>query len=713
MNISFKNIQSNHKTGEKYFTAGGNEKTIYHGWSVNYPHLCPVSFDVIKVRPVNKDDMAFLGEKAEGVTSVTEVKNIVATGYDKETSSKFLLTSYFKNCLDRDAREGTISKLMEEFGHSIFDEDGLLSSDNEKYANIISKLKNIKTLETLYGYMTGFGGDLGVSTELYSRFGERALETVKANPYICMRCGGSIDICDRIAQSVGVSYSDPERLSSIISSIMWHNEIGCGNTRISFTELCKKFHALEKRTGRYNTNPFYIASSLLDGEYRIQSAGDDENYIWREKTYLQEKSLESNLLRIKNTAVPLEHEMLSIEEVEVILDIKYRAEQRNAFKCLDTSGVKVITGGPGVGKTTLLDGLLYYYEMQNPAKKNILLCSPTGCAAMRMEKSTGRSASTLHSALGIKPYTDNELINASLDADLIVADEFSMADTYIAACLFKSVKNGATVILMGDADQLPSVGAGNVFKDIIDSGMFEVYRLTEIMRQKGDSAIIENSRKILAGDETLINDSSFQVKVFNSEAEMLPAVRSAAKQGYLDGNFRVFSPVRKPAYDLGTTNLNVYLHSEFKDGREILYNGYRFSEGDRVMFTENNKDLEVVNGQEGIIKSIQTVEGNDIVTVESEGKLISLIGQNICQLELSYAVTAHKSQGSEIDNALIVIPENPSNMLRKQLLYVEVTRAKKRADVYCTKKSLETILKSRLEITRNTGLLKDMKTYRT
>ena len=715
MNISFKNIQSDNKTGERYF-ASVEPGVVFHGKTINYPFLCPITFEITKRRPINSRDVEFIGNTK--YNTVCEVKNVKAFGYSSESSEKFLSTSYFKNTIGSSAGDTSIKKIIATLGENIFsesylNEETLIESikgqniGKEAVLNISKKLRSIKNIEEVFDYITSYGGSYESATCLYANYDENTINAVKTNPYNLLKYGGTIEMCDKIAHDNDMSYSDFKRLESIVNHITWHNEVSHGNTMLSFTELYRMLRSLEKRSGCFNTDPFYVANVLLKGDYVLKPISDNEVNVWRKKTYFQEKALEHNIRRINSTSVPLVSDMIEIDEIEDMLKIKYSDDQKKAFECLNKSGVKVVTGGPGTGKTTFLNGILLSYQLQNPTKGNILLCAPTGCAAMRMKNSTGKEAITIHSALGLKPYTDNEVIDAELDADLIVVDESSMMDTFIAACLFKSVKNGATVILMGDADQLPSVSAGNVFKDIIDSGEFEVYRLNKIFRQKGKSSIVENSKKIINGNPELTKDSSFDITYFSNDEEIAKNAYEYAINNFNPKKFKIFSPVKKAIYKTGTMAINNYLHEEFKKGNEVIYNGYHFSEGDTVMFTKNNRELKVVNGQEGVIKSIQQIEGKDYLSIETEGEYVTITGKDLSELELSYAVTAHKSQGSEIDNALILIPERPISMLKRQLLYVEVTRAKKHIQIYCTEKSLKAVLSENNETPRSTGLFKE------
>lgn len=721
MNICYKSVQVNYKTGERYFIpADKSDGIVYHGFSINYPPICPIVFDIEATRPVSSKDREFMGEDGSRFTKVCDVENIRCEGFGNDSSVKFLTTPYFTNVTGKTVGITTAQKMVSALGINVFSEDYFTEGASDRVAKsstavnkesvdaVIRKLSEIKTRENVYTFIASLGGDLSISTELFAKHGSSSIECAKKNPYVLLDCGAKIEMCDELAYSMNMSYSSPERIAKILGYITWNNEISSGNTMMSFEDLCNSFWRIEDHTKRYHTSPLYIANALIGGGYKMEETADHQLNIWRKKTYDWEQIIENNALRLLRTATPLVHDMLSVEDIEGILGIQYSADQKDAFGCGNTSGVKIVTGGPGTGKTAFLNGLLKYYEEQNPGRK-ILLCAPTGCAAMRMKASTGRDAVTIHSALHIKPYEDTDVVDARLDADLVVVDEGSMMDTFMAACLLKSIKNGALLLIMGDADQLPSVGCGNVFHDMIESGLFEVYRFNTIFRQKGKSTIIENSKKIINGDHNLLTDSSFSIVYLDNDEELSRCAQDETIKGYERDGFKVFSPVRKNTFETSTTKLNNVVHSSKRVGREVSYNGYKFSEGDIIMFTKNNRELGVVNGQEGVIKSIQCIEGEDYMSVETEGVRITLSGSELSEIELAYAITAHKSQGSEIDNALIVIPEKPAGMLKRQLLYVEVTRAKKSVKILCTKNSLAKAISEQNEKVRTTGLFKSGK----
>lgn len=362
----------------------------------------------------------------------------------------------------------------------------------------------------------------------------------------------------------------------------------------------------------------------------------------------------------------------AIPELEKELKIEYAPAQKKAFSLLKHAGLSILTGGPGTGKTTTLNGLISAFEKKYPQKR-VVLTAPTGRAAQRMSESTSREASTIHRLLGIG--TDKRV--TSLEADLIVVDEASMIDVELASALLKVVSKDALVLLVGDIDQLPSVGPGKVLLDLINSGICPVCRLETIFRQKGESKVIVNAAKINNGDSWLETDESFVVNQFTDAETMKKSVLEAVKNseyGLLETQVLCTSHKGKSGIEELNKALQAMLNPKASGKRYAQYGSTEFRIGDKVITTRNNYQQDYFNGDIGIIKEINDSE----VVMEVLDRQVKIPNENLKDLSLAYCISIHKSQGSEFAHAIIVLPSEPAIMLKRNLLYTAVTRAKKK-----------------------------------
>ena len=706
-------IKRNEKTGESLFTIHPSDSPvntmICEGISISYPKRTPL---YITGEPV----------KSEEGYLIFHAECIRAMAYNDEVATVFLSSNQFK-AIGPVIAGNIVSKLDGELFSSIFnmtDEElaKFASSIYSKGIDLMSAFQQIRSdtiLEHLIEKVVSYGGTYYNAMMVYYRFGAGSLEALSSNPYILLCSDMSLAACEKLAKEAGMEHCDQRRMRMIVENAMIKNSQN-GNTLISFHDLCSKIHHMEENAGGiYTSNPLFIGEVLCDSKYHIVTGEDGDVYVYNHNEYESENMITENIARLTTSAIKLPWPGKPIAEIEKACgNLKYSVDQVKAFDLLKKSGVKIVTGGPGVGKTTTLNGIIAKYSADNPGAI-ISLCAPTARAARRMAECTGRDAFTVQKLLQIRPYEDiMQSFGKKLDADCVIVDECSMMDTFLMARLLSSVKNGGLVILVGDKDQLPSVSAGNVFEDLLESGVIEVYHLTSIFRQSSRSLIIENGRRVIQGDYRLKTDRTFQIKTFDTECDMVKEAEKIAKQCHAYGGveFKLFTPSKNKKFATGTVNMNKLLqkvrYSEESDGVE--YGFYRFSVGDTVIFTRNNYDTGYFNGQEGIIKNIQKHSQSYVFAVDVDGECINISGADIADMDLGYALTAHKSQGGECDNALILVPKEPASLLKRQLLYVEITRARKNVIMLCEKGALVRAVGSLGVIKRNTGLKQMLQT---
>ena len=692
-------IQRNEKTGLSKFTVV-NEDTTYICTAIvqNYAHKTPLQIE--GEVDYKKDNRIFLKDIKDvslydgNETLVIEYISNIIKGFGPAKALKYVKNfDYIPFTVISKAHE--LTELKEYYN----------SNDERK---ITEHILNITEFDRLYKYLKSKGGDYFNASKYYEKYGIDSLNVIANNPYTLIYADTPYHVCDLIAKENGFESFDNKRIKALVSHALTLNNNN-GNTRISFSNLCKCIRAIEKNEDiGYHTDPIFIGEEILKPDYTLETIEDDI-YIYKKEDYQYEEIIAEQIKRLESTKT-VYTDNIDISGLEKRCKIELSDEQKEALNVLKSSGIKIITGGPGTGKTTLLLEILTEYKNMHP-DHIISLCAPTGCAAKRMSEIVGAPACTIHKMLNIQPYESKTSgICNKLDADLIIGDEQSMTDTYIMAKLLSSIKNGATVILLGDSNQLPSVNAGNMLHDLIESRKVETYKLVKIYRQQSLNSIVKNSLNVINGCKQIITDDNFKKISFSNEEDMVNyAVSLAEKFEKENADYKLFTPSRKRKFLSGTIMLNKAIKNKIKNNdtnpSNVYYGDYEYSVGDKVIFTRNNYECNYYNGKEGTITSIQKVNEKFHITVLSEGQSIYLTGNDIGDIELGYAITAHKSQGSECDNAIILVPKEPSSMLLRQLLYVEITRAKKNVFLLYENDALDIAISSYREFKRNTGLI--------
>lgn len=567
--------------------------------------------------------------------------------------------------------------------------------------NTIIKLKEILYFEKLFNYLTSLGFNMQTSSEIFERFGLNSLDAIRNNPYTLYYAKGDFSICEKIALKNEFKTYDEKRIKALVSHAMSRNENN-GNTRIKFDDLCNTINRIEDEN--YHTEDIFIAKEVLSDEYKVVN-DNDTLYVYTSACFRAETLIADNIKRLNHSKKLICSE-IPVADIEKECNVEYSENQKDAFKLLRESGLKIITGYPGTGKTTLLNGLIHALTRQNK-NINIALCAPTGRAASKMAQSTKRRATTIHKLLDIKPFED--IINTTakrLDYDCVIVDETSMLDIFICARLLSSIKNGALVLFIGDDNQLPSVGAGDILRDLISSGKIEYVKLSQIFRQDNENPIITNSLKIINGNNNLKTSNSFKIKYFANEKDMtIEAISLAKDLNNRKANYNLFTPTRRPKFLSSSTSLNKAIKDSVNNDNTIYFGNNSFDVGDRVIFLKNNYQSGYYNGLEGTITCIQKHTFNVYVSIRTvENEEITIETKDLENLDLGYALTAHKSQGGECDTAIIIIPREPKGMLQRKLLYVEVTRAKKEVLILSEGDALKTCISNHYEFARETGL---------
>jgi len=577
----------------------------------------------------------------------------------------------------------------------------------EKRMEIISKSwEQQKEIKRVMIFLQSYQITTGYAVKIYKTYGNTAIEKLKENPYQLVDdvFGIGFKIADRIAQNLGIEPASPARIKAGIKYILNEltNQGHCYGIINEIIDKSSELLEVEK----------LLVEKTLDVLKNNQEIILQEDRVWLPFYYFAELGVSKKLIELVrfpqqliNLDVPKK-----IKYLEKKHDISFAEEQKEAIGKVLLNRVLVLTGGPGTGKTTTVLGLIELFE---ELKLKIILAAPTGRAAKKLSETTGRKAKTIHRLLEYSPkrgiFTKNS--ENPIKAEVIILDEVSMIDILLMNNLLKAVLPGSILILIGDVDQLPSVGPGNLLKDIIDSETIPVVRLTKIFRQDRRSLIIVNAHRVNEGKYPVIKGEKERDFYFIEEEDPqlaaqkiinLCTVRLPAKYK-IDpvDDIQVLSPMYKG--EVGADNLNYCLREALNlKGKEIKYGNHSFRVNDKVMQIKNNYDKEVFNGDIGRIENIE--EEEHILEVNFYGRKVGYEFSELNELVLAYAITVHKSQGSEYRIVVIPVMTQHYLLLQRNLLYTGITRAKDMVILIGTKKALWIAIKNNKTFHRNTSL---------
>lgn len=597
------------------------------------------------------------------------------------------------------------SKIVERFGDDTFD---VLENNPERLSVIkgISKEKAIAVgtefrrqhaMRQVLIELERYGITPTECTAAYKYFGVNAVNIIKENPYILYGTvkGFSFERSEKLAVRMGISADSPYRRRAGILYILSHN-LANGHTCVPRRKLTDPgSRLLDASHDEINRT----VDELIAMKQLVSADISGEEFLFLPRMYIAEKNIAERLeLMTKFAPAAIPTIDGDISGIEARTGIIFAAKQREAIKTAGERGMLVLTGGPGTGKTTAVKGIIEIFDKKHV---DVLLCASTGRAAKRLSEVCGREAKTIHRLLEVEwDESDKPVFRRNTENPLtcgaVIIDEMSMVDAELFSSLLDALPLGARLILVGDADQLPSVGPGNVLTDIISSDRLPVVCLTEIFRQAQKSLVVMNAHRIISGEMPILTSTDndfFFLRRDNASAASAVAQLISKRLPDAYGfspleDIQVLCPSRKG--DCGTVNLNRLLQAELnpkhRTKNEVNTAAWRiFREGDRVMQTKNNYGITwhrgneegegVFNGDIGILKKINYAAG--IMTVEFDDRTADYPTDNLTELELAYAVTVHKSQGCEYPAVIIPLSGVPPLLMYRNLLYTAVTRAKK------------------------------------
>lgn len=593
----------------------------------------------------------------------------------------------------------------------------------KKAEELAVEFKQIFGVRSVMLFLSKFGISPAFGVNIWKLWGPSAIEVITSNPY--MVCGEEVGLpfesADLISSHLELASDDPNRVYAGIIYVLTKN-MSNGHTCLPEETLISVVAQLLE----IDTADVYAILEQMLERFQLVRTERNREYIYLPELYESETYIARRMAQLSSE---LPEEQANVDDVIAIVEeeqgIAYEARQKRALAAAITDRVIILTGGPGTGKTTTLNAMITIFEQQG---LNVLIAAPTGRAAMRISELTGREAKTIHRMLeaeytpnGTMRFARNEQI--PLDCDVMIVDEMSMVDTRLFESLLRALHLECKLVMVGDSDQLPSVGAGNVLRDLIDSECVTIVELKEIFRQAAMSQIVTNAHEIIHGEMPNLDskDSDF---FFLSRENPLLAVRTVvdlvsrrlpASYDYSPtDDIQVLCPSRKG--DLGIENLNAklqqVLNPKEKEKKEVKAGRYTYREGDKVMQTRNNYDILWVRGEEngmgiynGDIGTIQSIDKhNGYMIIDFDGRISSYTLKMADELELAYAITVHKSQGNEFNAVILPLLGGYDRLYFRNLLYTAVTRAKRLLIIVGSRERVEFMVRNNRKTLRYTGL---------
>lgn len=643
-------------------------------------------------------------------------KQLKAETFEKELpQTKDAIISYLSSDLFKGIGKKTAQNIVNTLGENAINDilndasvlEKVPSLPKKKQKQIAEQIASNQETEKVMIRLHDLGFGPKLASSIYQYYGAETLSVLDKNPYQLVYDikGIGFSKADQLAQKIGIKFDDPERLKAGLLFTLEEECIKQGHTYIPNDQIiAATFNVLTQNNNNDDNqiNHEHLQTMLLQLNEEKRLIVDKEKISIPSLYYSELKSVQ-NLYRIKTHTTKLKEIeqsdlQLHIGDIETNNEVSYAASQKDALQTAINSKIMLLTGGPGTGKTTVIKGIVELYAEVHGISLDyddyqeddypVVLAAPTGRASKRLQESTGLEAMTIHRLIGWNQDTQPEdILENEINARLIIIDEMSMVDTWLFHQFLSAVPLDAQIILVGDEDQLPSVGPGQVFKDLIDSNTIPRVNLTEVYRQQDGSSIIELAHRMKLGQPIDITQRFHDRSFINCGTEQIPnvvekVVNSAVNKGYDMSDIQVLAPMYKG--NAGIKRLNQILQSilnpKEKDTREIEFGDVVFRKGDKVLQLVNRPNDNIFNGDIGVIVGIFWAKENalnkDVLVVDFEGNEITFTRQDMLELTHAYCTSIHKSQGSEFPIVIMPIVKQYFRMLQRPILYTGLTRAK-------------------------------------
>lgn len=651
---------------------------------------------------IEGENYTFWGELTQHPKYGEQLK---VTRYERTKPTSSGLIKYFSSDHFKGIGKKTAEKIVQLYGDDTIDKiledpsklDSISGLSKENRDNFVAKLKLNYGTEQILSKLAEYGLTNRVAIDIFNHYKEESLEIIQENPYQLVEDiqGIGFKIADQLAEQLGIEADAPQRFRAALVHSLFETSVENGDTYVEARDLLENAITILEEARQIELDAAAVAKELstLIAEDKVQNIGTK---IFDNTLFYAEAGIKKNLTRILDTPLTKQFSdqdlQEEIEDIENTFGISYDAVQKNAIKEALQSKVFILTGGPGTGKTTVINGLIAAYADLHGIdleKKDIpiVLAAPTGRAARRMNELTGLPSATIHRHLGLNGDNDYQAMDDYLNCDLIIIDEFSMVDTWLANQLFSSISSNTQVIIVGDSDQLPSVGPGQVLADLLKIKTLPQIALTKIFRQSEESTIVTLANQmrqgILPADFTQKKaDRSYFEAGAQYIPEMIPKIVSAAiKSGINPQEIQILAPMYRGA--AGINHLNTIIQdllNPLGDQLSFAFGDMNFRKGDKVLHLINDAELNVFNGDIGYITDLisakYTESKQDELYMSFDGTEVIYPRNEWHKITLAYAMSIHKSQGSEFQVVILPITRQSRRLLQRNLIYTAITRSK-------------------------------------
>ncbi|HFI0442035.1 TPA: ATP-dependent RecD-like DNA helicase [Streptococcus suis] len=654
---------------------------------------------------IEGEDYRFYGNL---VTHPKYGQQLQISRYERSKPTASGLVKYFSSDHFKGIGRKTAEKIVQLYGEDTIDKilaepekltqiTGLSSKNRQAF---VEKLRLNYGTEMILSKLAEYGIPNKLAFQIQDQYKEKTLQIIEENPYQLVEDvqGMGFTIADKIAENLGIESDSPQRFRAGMLYCLLQRSMETGDTYVEARDLLEASIDVLEKSRHVELDPAAVAQELtgLINDGKVQQAGTK---IFDNSLYFAEAGIHKNLSRLmgKNGFKPFPRKDVeaAIAELESMSSLTYDAIQKEAIVRAITNPLFILTGGPGTGKTTVINGIIAVYAIlhkidltKSRDKCPVLLAAPTGRAARRMNELTGLPAATIHRHLGLVEGQEESYRDDYLDAEFIIVDEFSMVDTWLANQLFQNISSQTQVLIVGDAEQLPSVSPGQVLADLLKIKKLPSLTLEKIYRQSDDSTIVTLASQIRQGSLPAdFREKKADRSYFEAQNEQIPSlieriIGAAIKSGIPSQEVQILAPMYRGAAGIDQLNIMTQnlLNPKSEGQLEFAHNDQIFRQGDRVIHLVNDAESNVFNGDLGYITDLlpakYTDSKQDEISINFDGSEVIYPRNEWYKITLAYAMSIHKSQGSEFQVVILPITRTSHRMLQRNLVYTAITRSK-------------------------------------